>query len=75
MCVKLFSNRQAPSIGRLPATRMLKFDIVLAMRDQAGFESFLKELYNPSSPFYPALPHSAGFYREVWSQPGDYNAL
>jgi len=68
-------NRQAPSIGRLPATQMLKFDIVLAMRDQAGFESFLKELYNPSSPFLSALPHSAGFYREVWSQPGELQRL
>jgi subtilase family serine protease len=45
-------NGQAPSVGRLPATQFMRIDIVLAVRDQAGLDSFLQELYDPSSPFY-----------------------
>jgi kumamolisin len=68
-------NRQAPSIGRLPATQMLKFDIVLAMRDQAGFESFLKELYNPSSPFYQHYLTPQDFTARFGPSQENYNAL
>jgi len=45
-------NGQAPFVGRMPATQSIRFDIVLPVRDQAGLESFLRELYNPSSPIY-----------------------
>ena len=43
-------NGQAPFVGRMPATQPMRFDIVLALRDKAGLESFLRELYDPSSP-------------------------
>jgi subtilase family serine protease len=45
-------NGQAPFVGRLPATQSMHIDIVLAVRDQAGLDSFLRELYDPSSPAY-----------------------
>jgi subtilase family serine protease len=45
-------NGQAPSVGRLPATQSLRPNIILPLRDQAGLENFLHELYDPSSPFY-----------------------
>jgi kumamolisin len=45
-------NGQAPSVGRLPATQSMRIDIVLPVRDQAGLDSFLQELYDPSSPSY-----------------------
>ncbi|MFZ0417558.1 MAG: S53 family peptidase [Candidatus Sulfotelmatobacter sp.] len=68
-------NRQAPSIGRLPATQSIKFDIVLAMRDQAGFESFLQELYNPSSPFYHHYLTPQDFTARFGPSQENYNAL
>lgn len=43
---------QAPSVGRLSATQPMHFDIVLPVRDQAGLDDFLREVYDPSSPNY-----------------------
>jgi subtilase family serine protease len=45
-------NGEAPLVGRLPETQSLRIDVVLALRDQAGLESFLQKVYDPSSPSY-----------------------
>jgi len=45
-------NGQAKSVGRLPAKQSMQIDVVLPLRDKTGLESFLQELYDPSSPFY-----------------------
>ncbi|MGD0829830.1 MAG: S53 family peptidase [Terracidiphilus sp.] len=45
-------NGQAQSTGRLPSAQVLQLDVVLPLRDQAGLDSFLTELYNPASPSY-----------------------
>lgn len=45
-------NEQAQLIGRLPATEPMRLDVVLPVRDRAGLESFLAEVYDPSSPIY-----------------------
>ena len=45
-------NGQAPSVGRLPATQIMQLDLVLPLRDQAGLDAFLKEVYDPASPSY-----------------------
>jgi len=45
-------NGQAKSVGRLPASKAMQIDVVLPLRDKTGLESFLQELYDPSSPFY-----------------------
>ena len=45
-------NGQAPFVGRLPATQSMRIDIVLPVRDQAGLDNFLQEVYDPSSPTY-----------------------
>jgi len=42
-------NGNAKSVGRLSATQILQLDIVLPLRDQAGLDSFLKQLYDPAS--------------------------
>jgi subtilase family serine protease len=43
---------QAQFVSRLPETQSMRIDIVLPLRDQAGLDSFLQELYDPSSPSY-----------------------
>jgi len=43
---------EAQSLGRLPATQILRLDIVLALRHQPELDNFLQELYDPSSPSY-----------------------
>jgi len=45
-------NGQARLVGRLPATQVLKIDIVLPLRDQAGLDAFVADVYDPSSPNY-----------------------
>ena len=43
---------QAPATGRLPSNQVLQLDLVLQLSDQAGLDSFLKDLYDPTSPSY-----------------------
>jgi subtilase family serine protease len=43
---------EARATGRLPGEQMMKLDIVLPLRDQAGLDAFLAELYTPTSPTY-----------------------
>jgi subtilase family serine protease len=42
----------AKLVGHLPATQTMHFDIVLALRHQPDLESFLQEVYDPSSSSY-----------------------
>ncbi len=49
---EVVANGQAPLVGRLPASKSLNFDIVLPLRDRPGLQSFLREQYDPASPFY-----------------------
>jgi kumamolisin len=41
-----------PAIGTLPADEVLKLNLVLPISDEAGLQSFLSEVYDPSSPSY-----------------------
>ena len=43
---------EAKFLNRLPETQTLRIDIVLPLRDPAGLEKFLHEVYDPSSPSY-----------------------
>ncbi len=45
-------NGQARSRGRLPATQVMQLVIVLPLRDQAGLDAFLHDLYDPASSSY-----------------------
>jgi kumamolisin len=43
---------EAKFLNRLPETQTLHIDIVLPLRDQAGLDKFLQEVYDPSNPSY-----------------------
>jgi subtilase family serine protease len=43
---------EAKSLGRLPATQSMRVDIVLPLSHPAELDSFLQEVYDPSSPSY-----------------------
>jgi subtilase family serine protease len=68
-------NGQAPFVGRLPATRSMRIDIVLAVRDQAGLDSFLRELYDPSSPAYRQFLTVEQFTEAFGPSQKDFDAL
>ena len=46
------TNGQAPAIGRLPATQTMRLVVALPLRNQAGLDSMLADLYNPNSSSY-----------------------
>ena len=45
-------NGQAPIVGHLPANQSLCLVLALPLRNQAELDSFLDDLYDPSSPSY-----------------------
>ena len=45
-------NGLAPNVGRLPATQSMRIVLVLPLRNQAGLEAFLQDIYDPSSSNY-----------------------
>jgi kumamolisin len=43
---------EAKPVGQLPPNQIMNLHVVLPLRDQAGLNAFLKQLYNPASPSY-----------------------
>ena len=68
-------NGQAPFVGKLPATQSMRIDIVLAVRDEAGLDSFLQELYDPSSPAYRHFLSVEQFTEAFGPSQRDFDAL
>jgi subtilase family serine protease len=68
-------NGQAPSVGRLPATQTMHFDIVLPLRDRAGLQSFLQDLYTPSSAFYRHFLTPQEFIARFGASQADYDSV
>src|SRR5208337_1542791 len=68
-------NGEAQSVGRLPATRSMRFDIVLALRHQPELENFLQELYDPSSPSYKQYVTPEEFTARFGPSQEDFDAV
>jgi kumamolisin len=68
-------NGQAPFVSHLAATQSLHFDIVMDVRDQAGLDSFLREVYDPSSPAYRHFLTVEEFTQMFGPSQKDYDAL
>jgi subtilase family serine protease len=66
-------NGQAPSVGRLPANHSMRIDIVLPVRD--GLDSFLQEIYDPSSPSYKHYLTVEEFTQKFGPSQEHWNAL
>src|ERR1035437_119462 len=66
---------QAQFLNPLPATQSLRLDIVLPLRDQAGLDRFLQQLYNPSSPSYRHFLTVSEFTAQFGPSEEDYDAL
>lgn len=46
------SSGRAVFVARMSAAQTLRLDLVLPLRDSAGLQSFLADVYNPASPNY-----------------------
>jgi subtilase family serine protease len=68
-------NGEAPAVGRLPANQIMQLDIVLALRDQAGLDAFLKEVYDPKSPVYRHFLSVQEFTARFGPSQADYDAV
>jgi subtilase family serine protease len=68
-------NGQARLIGQLPANKTLRFDVVLPLRDRAGLQNFLRELYDPSSPSYHQFLKPQEFTARFGPSQEDWEAL
>jgi len=67
-------NDQAQPLGRLPGTQVMRLDIVLPLSDQTGLDSFLKKLYDPTSPSYRHFLTVAEFTARFGPSQVDYDA-
>ena len=68
-------NGQAPSVGRLPATQVMRLVLVLPLRHQPELENFLQELYDPSSPSYRQFLTVEEFTARFGPSQEDYDAI
>lgn len=66
---------EAKTIGRLPATQTLRFDIVLPLRHQPELENFLQEVYDPTSSSYRHFVTPEEFTARFGPSQEDFDAL
>jgi kumamolisin len=66
---------EASAIGHLPAKQMMQLDLVLPLRDQAGLDAFVKDLYNPYSSSYRSFLTPAEFTERFGPTQADYDAV
>ncbi len=65
----------AQATGRLPSNQVLQLDLVLQLSDQAGLDSFLKDLYDPTSPSYRQFLTPQQFTARFGPSQSDYDTL
>ncbi len=68
-------NGLAPSVGRLPATQAMRLVVVLPLRNTEALDSFLKELYEPSSASYRKFLTVEQFTEKFGPSQADYDAV
>jgi subtilase family serine protease len=68
-------NGEARLVGRLPANQIMQLDIVLPLRDQAGLDAFLKDIYNPKSSSYRHFLTVPEFTARFGPTQADYDAV
>ena len=69
------NNGRAQFLSPLPATQTLRLDVVLPLRDQAGLNEFLQQLYDPASPSYRHYLTVPEFTAQFGPSQEDYDAL
>jgi kumamolisin len=68
------TSGQAKFVNRLPGTQVMRLDMVLPLRDPAGLESFLREVYDPTSPIYRHFLTVPEFTERFGPTQEDYDA-
>ena len=68
-------NGQAPLIGHVSPTQSMRLVLVLPHRNQAGLDSLLQELYDPSSPSFRKFLTVEEFTEKFGPSQEDYDAV
>jgi subtilase family serine protease len=68
-------NGEAKLVGKLPATQVMHFDIVLAMRHPVELKNFLDQVYDPKSPSFRHFVTVKEFTERFGPSQEDYDAL
>jgi subtilase family serine protease len=68
-------NGLAKPTGQLPADQIMNLDVVLPIRDQAGLDNFLSELYDPTSASYRHFLTVPEFTARFGPSQKDYDAV
>jgi len=68
-------NGLARPVGRLPINRIMQLDVVLPLRDTAGLDSFLAELYSGTVPNHNHFLTPAEFTVRFGPTQHDYDAV
>jgi kumamolisin len=68
-------TNQAQLVGRLPGDQEMRLDVVLPLRDQAGLDAFLRELYDPASPTYRRFLTVSEFTERFGPSQADYDEV
>jgi subtilase family serine protease len=68
-------NGKARVVGRLPQTQIMQLDVVLALRDAAGLDEFLADLYSSTAPNYRQYLTPAEFTERFGPTQEDYDAV
>jgi subtilase family serine protease len=68
-------NGQARSTGRLPEEQLMRLVLVLPLRDPAGLDQFLRELYDPASRSYRQYLSVEEFTSMFGPTQQDYDAV
>jgi len=68
-------NGEAAMVGRLPATQIMHFDIVLALRHAPELKNFLDDIYDPTSANYRHYVTPKEFTERFGPSQEDYDAL
>jgi subtilase family serine protease len=69
------STNQAQAVGRLSANQVMSLDIVLPLRDPAGLDRLLDEIYDPTSPSYRQFLTVPEFTAQFGPSQADYDAV
>jgi kumamolisin len=68
-------NGQAKLVGRLPLNQIMQLDVVLPVRDQAGLDNFLADLYSSTVPNYRHFLTPAEFTARFGPTQEHYDAV
>lgn len=70
---QVIRNHKAKRMAKMAADQLMTLNVVLPLRDQAGLNAFLKNLYNPANPAYRHFLSVSQFTDRFCPTQKDYN--